>query len=335
VKQALYYQKKEQNIAKCKLCPRACDIKQGGFGLCGARKNIKGKLYSVVYARPCAMHVDPIEKKPFYHFLPGSTAFSIATNGCNFFCKFCQNWQISQERNNSQSFEGLEEVSPEEVVKLCIKEGCKIISYTYTEPTIFFEYMLDTAKIAKKQKIKNTIVSNGYISEAPLRELCKYIDAANIDLKGFTEEFYKEECKATLAPVLQTLKILKQEKVWLEITNLLIPGLNDDMKIFEKMCAWIEKELGRDVPLHISRFHPDYKVQNIKATSIESLKQAQAIAQKHLDYVYVGNIAEESNTYCPKCKNLLIERSMMATLGNKIMDGKCSFCGKEISGVWE
>jgi pyruvate formate lyase activating enzyme len=194
--------------------------------------------------------------------------------------------------------------------------------------------MLDTAKIAKKQKIRNTIVSNGYISEVPLRELCKYIDGANIDLKGFTEEFYKEECKATLAPVLQTLKILKEERVWLEITNLLIPGLNDDMKVFEKMCSWIAKELGRDVPLHISRFHPDYKVQHIKATPVESLEKAQAIAQKHLDYVYVGNIAEESNTYCPKCKNLLIERSMMATLTNNIKDGKCSFCKEKISGVW-
>ena len=287
------------------------------------------------------MHIDPIEKKPFYHFLPGSRAFSIATNGCNFFCKFCQNWQISQERNNSTNDDDtnnnsdIKEVSPEEVVELCKKQGCKIISYTYTEPTIFFEYMLDIAKIAKKQKIKNTIVSNGYISEEPLRELCKYIDGANIDLKGFTEEFYQQECKATLAPVLQTLKILKEEKVWLEITNLLIPRLNDDMKTFEKMCVWIAKELGRDVPLHISRFHPDYKEQNKKATSIESLKTAQAIAQKHLDYVYVGNIAEESNTYCPKCKNLLIERSMMATIANKIKDGKCSFCGKEISGVWE
>jgi len=333
MKEALYYSKAKDNLVKCELCPWLCTIKPSSRGSCGVRQNVDGKLVSLVYARPCAIHVDPIEKKPLYHFLPGARAFSIATIGCNFFCGFCQNWQISKAGASGIDKE-FEEVNPENVVELCKKEKCGVISYTYTEPTIFFEYMLDIAKIAKKAGIKNTIVSNGYINEAPLRELCKYIDGANIDLKGFTDEFYKKVCKGRLDAVLKTLKILREEGVWLEITNLVVPGLNDDFKKIDEMCQWISKELGRDVPLHFSRFHPDYKMTDGGPTPMETLEKAKKIAEKYLDFVYVGNVGGESNTVCPKCKSVNIRRSMLNLLENKLIKGKCFKCGNKVPGIF-
>jgi pyruvate formate lyase activating enzyme len=337
MKEALYYEKLNDNLVRCSLCPWLCSINDNNQGMCGVRKNISGKLFSLVYARPCAVHVDPIEKKPLYHFMPGARAFSIATIGCNFFCGFCQNWQISKAdaRNIDKEYD---ELTPKQVVELCKKNNCNIISYTYTEPTIFYEYMLDIARIAKKERIKNTIVSNGYINEKPLRELCKHIDGANIDLKGFTNEFYIKVCKGKLEPVMKTLKILREEGVWLEITNLIVPGLNDDFKKIEEMCKWISNELGRDVPLHFSRFHPDYKMPDSKATPMETLEKAKKIADKYLDYVYIGNVSGESNTLCPKCKSVIIRRSMLSLIENKIKDGnegKCFKCGNKIPGVWE
>jgi len=334
MKEALYYEKLEKNLVKCELCPWLCNILPDKRGMCGVRQNVDGKLYSLVYAKPCAVHVDPIEKKPLYHFMPGERAFSIATIGCNFFCGFCQNWQISKADAGSIEKE-YDELAPERIVEDCKKNNCKIISYTYTEPTIFYEYMLDIAKIAKKEGIKDTIVSNGYISEAPLRELCKYIDGANIDLKGFTDEFYGKVCKGKLDPVLNTLKILKQEGVWLEITNLIVPGLNDDFKKIEEMCKWISKDLGKDVPLHFSRFHPDYKMTDGQATPMETLEKAKKIAEKYLDYVYIGNVDGESNTICPNCKSVNIRRSMLNLIENKLVNGKCFKCGYKIAGVWK
>jgi pyruvate formate lyase activating enzyme len=333
MKEALYYNKLKNSIVKCELCPWLCNILPDKRGMCGVRQNKDGKLYSLVYARPCAMHVDPIEKKPLYHFLPGARAFSIATIGCNFFCGFCQNWQISKQDAGNIKNE-FDEVSPEKVVELCKKNDCSIISYTYTEPTIFYEYMLDIAKLARKQGIKNTIVSNGYINEKPLRELCKFIDGANIDLKAFTQDFYAKVCKGKLEPVLKTLKILREEGVWLEITNLVVPSLNDDFKKIEEMCRWVSKELGRDVPLHFSRFHPDYKMADGEATPIETLEKAKEIAEKYLDYVYIGNVAGESNTLCPKCKSVNIKRSMLSLIENKLVKGRCFNCGYRIAGIW-
>jgi len=321
-------------MVKCELCPRLCIIKPDNRGLCGVRKNINGKLYSLVYAKPCAVHVDPIEKKPLYHFLPGARAFSIATIGCNFFCGFCQNWQISKA-DASNIDKQYEELKPGRVIELCKENNCNIISYTYTEPTIFYEYMLDIARLARKEGIKNTIVSNGYISEKPLRELCKVLDGANIDLKAFTNDFYQKVCKGTLEPVMKTLKILKEEGVWLEITNLVVPGLNDDFKKIEAMCKWIAQELGRDVPLHFSRFHPDYKMTDAEPTPLRTLEKAKEIAEKYLDYVYLGNIGGESNTHCPKCKTLVIQRNMLSLINNKLVRGRCPECNKEIAGVWE
>ena len=333
MKEALYYSKLKNQLVRCELCPRLCVIKPGNIGLCRVRQNIDGKLFSLVYARPCSMHVDPIEKKPLYHFMPGARAFSIATIGCNFFCGFCQNWQISKADAAGIGKE-FDEVLPEQVIELCKKNNCNIISYTYTEPTIFYEYMLDIAKIAKKQGIKNTIVSNGYINEEPLKELCKYIDGANIDLKGFTDEFYKKVCQGTLAGVLKALKTLRKEGVWLEITNLVVPGLNDNFKNIDEMCKWISKELGRDVPLHFSRFHPDYKMTDAEPTPMETLEKARRIAEKYLDYVYIGNVAGESNTICPNCKSVVIRRSMLSLVENNLVNGKCFKCGYKIADVW-
>lgn len=334
MKEALYYNKLKNKDVKCELCPWLCVIKQDKRGMCGVRKNVEGKLYSLVYSRPCAVHVDPIEKKPLYHFMPGARAFSIATIGCNFFCEFCQNWQISKaDANNINKI--YEELEPKKVIELCKKHNCNIMSYTYTEPTIFYEYMLDIAKLAKKNNIKNTIVSNGYINEAPLRELCKFLNGANIDLKAFTNEFYKRVCKGTLEPVLKSLKILKEEGVWLEVTNLIVPGLNDDLGKIEEMCKWISKELGRDVPLHFSRFHPDYKMTDKEPTPMETLEKARKIAEKYLDYVYLGNIGGESNTQCPKCKGTVIQRGIFSPSENKAKNGKCPKCGERIAGVWE
>ncbi|MBN2459642.1 AmmeMemoRadiSam system radical SAM enzyme [Candidatus Woesearchaeota archaeon] len=334
MKEALYYSKLKNKLVKCELCPWNCIIAPEKRGMCGVRQNNEGILYSLVYARPCSMHLDPIEKKPFYHFIPGAWAFSIATIGCNFFCRFCQNWQISKA--GAEDIENqFEEVLPEKVVELCKKNGCDVISYTYTEPTIFYEYMVEIARLAKKAGIKNTIVSNGYINEAPLRELCKVIDGANIDLKAFTEEFYQKACKGRLEPVLKSLKVLKQEGVWLELTNLVVPGLNDDLKKIEEMCKWIANELGRDVPLHFSRFHPDYKMADAQATSLETLEKAKEIAEKYLDYVYIGNVGGESNTLCPKCKSVVLMRSMMDVNENKLKKGKCFKCSNIIAGVWE
>lgn len=332
MKEALFY-KKEGDSIKCELCPRNCTIKENKKGWCSVRKNIKNKLYSLVYNKPCAMHVDDISKKPLYHFQPGSKSFSIGTVGCNLGCEFCQNYTIARALPEEHDFQ---EVKPEEVVKLAIKNNCSSIAYTYTEPGIFLEYVLDTAKLAKKSNIKNVIVSNGFINEKPLKELCKYIDTANIDLKAFNDNFYKKYCKAFLSPVLDSLKILKEKKIWLEITNLVIPGLNDNPKEFEKMCKWIKNELGKEIPLHLSRFYPYYKLDHIQPTSLQTLKKLSKIAREYLDYVYIGNILtdKDENTYCDKCQSLLIEREGFNILKNNIKGGKCKDCKKIIPGVW-
>lgn len=333
MKQALFY-KKEGDSIQCELCPHNCIIKQDKKGICGVRKNIKGKLFSLSYGKPCAMHVDAIEKKPLYHFLPNSKTYSIGTVGCNLNCDFCQNYQISRANPEDHDFQ---EVKPEQIVKLAINNKCNSISYTYTEPTIFYEYVLETAKLAKKKNIKNIIVSNGFINEKPLLELCKYIDAANIDLKSFNDGFYKKSCGAFLSPVLDSLKILKENKIWIEITNLVIPGLNDNPKDFEKMCKWINTELGKQTPLHLSRFYPYYKLNYIQPTSMQTLKKLSKIAKDYLDYVYIGNLLtdKESNTYCNHCQALLIEREGFNFLKNNIKGGTCKDCKKIIPGNWD
>lgn len=331
MKEALYYKKLTDKKVKCILCPHFCLLTENKKGLCRVRKNINGKLYSLVYNKPCAVHIDPIEKKPLFHFLPSSKSLSISTYGCNLFCLNCQNFEISKEFKEID----LKDVPPKEIIDLAIKNNCKSISYTYTEPTIFYEYMIDVAKLAKKSKLKNVIVTNGYINETPLKDLIPYIDAANIDLKSFNEKFYIKNCNAKLQPVLNTLKILKKSNRWIEITNLVIPGLNDNQKEIEKMCMWIKKNLG-NIPLHFSRFYSYYKLDYIQETPIATLKKLSNIAKKYLDYVYIGNILTEKdeNTYCPNCQSLLIERHGFEILKNNIGGDKCSKCKKSIPGIW-
>ncbi|MFH1655922.1 MAG: AmmeMemoRadiSam system radical SAM enzyme [Candidatus Omnitrophota bacterium] len=335
LKEAMYYQKLENKSVQCQLCPRRCVIPNKKRGFCGVRENREGILYSLVYAKPCAVHVDPIEKKPLFHVLPGTGSFSIATVGCNLRCKFCQNWEISQARPGEVRTYDL---SPEELVSEAKKSGSKSIAYTYTEPTIFYEYMLDIAKIAKKEGLLNVMHSAGHINEKPLRELCKYLDAANIDLKGFSEEYYGELTLGHLDSVLRTLKILKEEGVWVEITNLVLPGLNDDSKMIKDMCLWIKENLGDDVPVHFSRFHPMYKLTNLSPTPVATLEKAKKIAEEAgLKYIYIGNLAGHvaESTYCPKCQKTVIGRKGYFITEMNIKNGRCIFCGEKISGIWK
>jgi len=333
-KEALFYNKMENNAVQCQLCPRRCFLKPGEWGFCRARKNIDGKLYSMGYASPCAVHVDPIEKKPFAHFYPGTNALSIASAGCNMRCIFCQNWEISQSRPTETLNYKL---TPTDLIRLAKKTGSKSIAYTYSEPTNFYEYMLDTAKIAKKEGIKNVYHSSGYINEKPLRKLCEYMDAACIDLKGFSEEFYAKMSSARLKPVLETLKVLKEEGIWLEIVTLVIPTKNDSEKMIKEMSTWIKNNLGENVPLSFSRFYPMHRLKNLPPTPIKTLERARSIAIKSgLKYVYIGNVPGHSgeDTYCPKCGKKLIDRYGYKILENNIKNGKCKFCNEEIKGVW-
>jgi pyruvate formate lyase activating enzyme len=318
---------------QCELCPNGCVLGNGQHSRCRTRMNKDGKLYSIVYGRPCAVHVDPIEKKPFFHFLPGTTAFSIATAGCVLSCKFCQNWQISQARPEDTDTYDL---PPDRVVKAAMRYESKSITYTYTEPTVFYEYMYDTAVLAKKSGIRNTMHSCGYINEKPLRKLSKYLSAADIDLKSFTEDFYNRICNGSLKPVLHSLVTLKEEGIWLEVTNLVIPTLNDNIKAIGEMSRWMVKNLGADIPLHFSRFFPNYKLNNLPPTPVETLTDARKAAMDAgLKFVYIGNIRHEAeSTFCPHCKKMLIERIGYFVKQDNIVNGKCKFCGTSIPGIW-
>ena len=335
LKEALFYQKLENKTVQCRLCPRKCIIPDARRGFCGVRENQGGTLYTLSYAKLVSINdIDPIEKKPLFHFLPGTRTFSIATAGCNLKCKFCQNWEISQRLPEEVGFTYLE---PQELLKKLKASGRPTIAYTYNEPTIFYEYMLETAKLAKSEGIKNVMHSNGYINEEPLRQLAKYLDAANIDLKGFSDDYYAKLTEGTLEPVLQSLKILKQEGVHLELTNLILPGYNDDEKSIIRMCLWIKENLGSDTPLHFSRFFPMYKLTGLSSTPIETLERARQIALDcGLKYVYIGNVGGHpaENTYCPKCKKIVIERRGNFVVQNNLEDGRCKFCGERIAGVW-
>ncbi len=331
---ARYWKELEDKYVKCELCPNLCVIPNLGRGRCGVRINIEGKLYSLVYGKPVAVHIDPIEKKPLSHFLPGTAVFSIATAGCNLGCVFCQNWQISQVKPEDADHYNL---SPEQIVTVVKKNKLPSIAYTYTEPTVFYEYMLDTAKLAKKAGIKNVMHSCGYINPKPLKELLQYMDAANIDLKGFSEEYYQEMAFGRLEPVLTSLKTIKQAGVWLEITNLIVPGKNDDPEMIRKMCQWIKNELGSDVPLYFGAFHPNYKLKNVPPTPVKTLEMAHKIAKEEgLNYVYIGNVYGHfgEDTYCPDCGRAVIKRQGYKIVENNLVDGKCKFCGEKISGVW-
>jgi len=287
----MFYNKVEGKEAQCYLCAHNCKIALGQFGFCGVRQNIQGVLNTLVYAEVIAANVDPIEKKPLYHFLPGSMSFSIATKGCNFRCGFCQNWQISQASGQNKARE-VYKMIPERIVEEAKKNHCQSISYTYTEPTIFFEYAYDIAKVAKQAGLKNIFVTNGYMSKEALETISPYLDAANIDLKSFREKFYVENCKGHLQPVLDSIKLAKKLGVWIEITTLIIPGHNDSASELSDIAGFIAS-VGKDIPWHISRFHPDYHFLNQKLTPIETLKKAEDLGKKAgLDHVYLGNVKD-------------------------------------------
>ncbi|MBU0758913.1 MAG: AmmeMemoRadiSam system radical SAM enzyme [Candidatus Omnitrophica bacterium] len=295
IKEAMFYEKLEGGKVRCGLCSHRCEILSGKFGICRVRKNQDGKLYTYAYGEVIASHVDPIEKKPLYHFLPGSFSYSIATAGCNFKCSFCQNWEISQALGIGEGRRvkgGGYELKPEEVIREAKKNKCKSISYTYTEPTIFFEYAYDTARLAKEAGLFNVFVTNGYITEEPLKAIRPYLDAANVDLKSFREDFYQEMCNAHLEPVLNSIKTMKRLGIWVEITTLVVTGRNDSEEEFKDIAEFITS-VDSGIPWHISRFHPDFKYLEAEPTHVETLKRAKEIGRKAgLKYIHLGNVIE-------------------------------------------
>ena len=334
LKEAMFYNKLEGKKVACQLCPRYCIIAKGKRGFCRNRENRDGKLYSIVYGKPCSIGKEPIEKAPFYHLLPGSERITLATVGCNQRCKYCQNWEISQSALEDQRYY---DALPEDIVAIAKKNKVKIICFTYTEPTVFYEYMYDIAKLARPEGIKTCVVSGGFINPQPLKELCKVVDAIKIDLKGFDEKFYEDICGSELQPVLEACKTVKETGTHLEIVNLVVPTLNDDTSKIRQMCVWIKENLGDDVPLHFTRFGPAYKLTNLPPTPISSLENAIKVAHEvGLKYVYIGNVPghDANNTYCPKCKKLLIKRIGYSVTENNIKNGKCRFCGEKIPGIW-
>jgi pyruvate formate lyase activating enzyme len=318
----------------CRICPNECVLKEGEISKCNNRKVYKSKLYTMAYGNPCSVNVDPIEKKPLYHFLPGSRAFSIATAGCNLACLNCQNWTISQTSpDKTRNYE----LAPEQVVEECVKNNCSSIAYTYSEPITFYEYALDTAILAKKAGIKNIFKSNGYIYPEPLRKLSSVIDAANIDLKAFNESTYLKLTGGKLQPVLDCLKICKETGIWLEITHLIIPTWTDKPEEIRKMCKWLNDNGFANTPLHFSRFYPLYKLEQLPPTPVDILNKAATIAaDEGLKYVYVGNVPgnETANTKCPSCGTINVKRQGYRILFNNIKNGDCANCGKKIDGIW-
>jgi len=336
LREARYWKALDGQRVQCSLCPFECEIPEGERGACKTRANVGGTLRCLTYGRPVAVHDDPIEKKPLFHFLPGARALSVATIGCNLGCVFCQNWEISQKRPEEETYAA--EVPPERIVEIARERGIGTIAYTYTEPSVFFEYMMDIAREARKAGLKNLWITCGYINPEPLAELCGVLDAANVDLKGYDEAFYREYCKATLPPVLKTLEILREKGVWVEVTNLLIPRANDDPEMIRRMCSWMHRSLGDDVPLHFSRFHPDYLLLDRPATPPATLAMARGIAREEgLRYVYIGNLAtsDGETTFCPRCKRLVLAREGFEVTESGLRNGTCGSCGAPIAGVWK
>ncbi|HIE33711.1 MAG TPA: AmmeMemoRadiSam system radical SAM enzyme, partial [Candidatus Altiarchaeales archaeon] len=327
--------KLDDKKVKCHLCSHKCLITAEGRGICGVRKNNNGTLYSLVYGKAIAATPDPIEKKPLFHFLPGTMSFSIATVGCNFRCEFCQNWSISQEPKGYEEIVG-DELLPNRVIELAEKNNCRSISYTYTEPTIFFEYAYDTSIIAKGKNLYNVFVTNGFMTDETLDKIDRNLDAANVDLKSFSDSFYRKICGARLDPILNSLRKMKRMGMWVEITTLLIPEKNDSEEELEQIAEFIRSELGEETPWHISRFHPDYKMKNLPSTDTEKIHRAREIGiDTGLRYVYAGNIPGDygENTYCYNCGELLIRRFLFSIHENKIENSRCIKCGAKIDGV--
>lgn len=336
MREARLYQRLDEGKVKCNLCAHRCTIAEGKRGICLVRENRGGKLYSLVYGLSISQAIDPVEKKPLFHFYPGSTAFSFATVGCNFRCSFCQNWQISQSLRDGGGIDG-REASPEHLAAAARHYGCKSISYTYTEPTIFFEYAYDTAVAADAWGIKSIYVTNGYMTEEMLDAFGSYLHAANVDLKSFSDEFYRKMCGARLQPVLDTLKAMKKRNIWVEITTLIVPGQNDSEAELRALAEFVATEVGVDTPWHVSRFRPEYQMRDIGPTPLSTLHRARDIGlQAGLRYVYEGNVpgSEGENTYCYNCHKRLIHRFGFTIVENLVAPGsKCPYCGVVIDGV--
>ncbi|MFW6122698.1 MAG: AmmeMemoRadiSam system radical SAM enzyme [Thermodesulfobacteriota bacterium] len=332
---ALFYQALANNRVKCLLCPQGCEVMDGDRGDCGVRENRGGKYYTLVYGNPCAVHVDPVEKKPFFHILPGSFSYSIATAGCNLHCKFCQNWEISQalpeETYNL-------DLPPEQIVAQAQQSRAASIAYTYVEPVIFYEYMLEVGRLAKQTGVLNVCHSNGYINPEPLEKLADVLDAACIDLKAFTNKFYRDLVGGELEPVLAALKTLRRRGVHLELVNLIVPQHNDRPEEITAMCTWIKDNLGPLTPLHFSRFYPMHKMQSLHPTPVSTLERARDLAHRAgLKYVYIGNLPghEAESTYCHACNELVISRRGYLIGEVRMNAGHCGQCGTEIPGIWQ
>jgi len=334
MKKALLYQK-EGEIVTCLLCAHGCRLKENRVGICGVRKNVNGDLYSLNYDKVCATHADPIEKKPLYHFLPSSVSYSVATMGCNFKCTFCQNNTLSVVESENRIYG--EKISPEELVSTAVKYGSGSIAYTYSEPTIYFELMLETAQLAREKGLKNVMVTNGYMSPGALEMISPWLDGANIDLKAYSEDFYKKYCGAALAPVLDTIKGMKERGIWVELTTLLIPGLNTDEAEINELISFIVG-VDKSMPWHVSRFFPQHRMLDIPPTPAGSifnvLEKGDGMG---LQYVYAGNVADDrfTHTHCPSCNTVLISRNGYNTRVLELRDGKCGNCGVPIAGVWQ
>ncbi|MEM0493065.1 MAG: AmmeMemoRadiSam system radical SAM enzyme [Candidatus Thermoplasmatota archaeon] len=330
IKDALFWVTKDQDKVQCILCPHNCILSKGATGRCGVRINKDGRLYSLIYGACSSVAIDPIEKKPLYHFHPGSSALSFGSVGCNLSCRHCQNYTISTADVNDIP---LREIQPEEAVKLAKKSGSSSISWTYNEPTIWYEYTLDTAKIAKSEDVHTTYVTNGYINSEPLKTIAPHLDAMNIDVKAFTERFYREVCKASLRPVLMTCELAKNLGIHIELTYLVIPGYNDSINEIKDFVSWVKDKLGLDTPVHFSRFHPDHKMTDVEATPLETLKRIYETASKELYYVYLGNVpyGDYEHTYCYKCRSLCVERhGFSAEIKGLYDNGTCKKCGSKI-----
>jgi len=336
MKEAGFYQKIEGNRVQCTLCPHHCVISEEKRGRCGVRKNQKGILYSLVYEKACACNIDPIEKKPFFHFFPGSTSLSVSTVGCNLSCLFCQNSDISQEVKKVGEVYGFS-LPTSEIVRQAKTHRCQSISYTYTEPTVFFEYAFDTAVSAKKEGIYNNFVTNGYTEAEPIKAIAPYLDAANVDLKSFREEYYQKLCGGKLKPVLDTLILMKSSGIWIEVTTLVLPDQNDSDQELKDIALFIKENLGAETPWHISRFFPQYRIGNLPPTPPETLTRAREIGMESgLKFVYSGNVPGDrgENTYCPNCGKIVIGRYGFTITEKHLKNNTCSFCGHSLAGLF-
>ena len=321
-------------VVRCLLCAQGCMIPVGGRGRCNTRFNQKGELRTLVYGRPISVHVDPIEKKPLYHFLPGAAAYSIATSGCPLHCRFCQNWEISQIRPEDYR---VNYVPPDEIADSASDKGAPVIAFTYNEPTVFTEYLTDIARAARPHGLRSIMVSCGYMNRDPLTEICEVLDAIKIDLKGLSEDFYRKVCSAELRPVLASIRQIARSGRHLEIVNLVVPTLNDGEPMFRSLAEWVSGELGPDVPLHFTRFYPAYQMPNLPPTPIATLERARETAmERGIRYAYVGNVPGHpgNNTYCPGCRRAVILRSNFFVTETHMKNGRCAFCGENIAGVW-